>query len=278
MAEFAKILYNFNNRIILNDTTTDPDQYVLTEVNSLTDTVAENTEEPRATDVGIVDYGTHLGKGIMEIPVILFATTQAKMADLIQDFKTAFNPDLLEADATYGEVVGKGGFHPLNWTETVGATSRAFRMYLKSTEIPRVNVDAMAGLVRKSVIKLKAQDPRKYLQTSVTVTNSGTTTNAGDTACPVEITITATGTTLTSLTITNTTRTEAIVVSTALTAGQILVIDTRNHSVKLNGTERRDYLSSASKWMMLSPGANAITVSNNTNCSVATKFYSAWSI
>jgi hypothetical protein len=278
MTEYARTEYNFNDRIVLNDVTTDTDKYILTDVNSIADTVAENTEESRATDVGIVDYGTHLGKGIVEIPVTMFASSQANMAELIQEFKTAFNPDLLEADATYGEAAGKGGFHPLYWAETVGSTSRSFMIYLKSTEIPRVASDSLAGLVRKSIIKLKAQDPRKYLQTQSSITASGTATNAGDTITPVEITITASGATSTSLAIANSTRSETITVSTALSNGQVLVIDTRNHSVKLNGTERRDYISSASNWLMLNPGANTIALSNTTNCTISFKWYSAWSI
>lgn len=278
MAEYSRTQYDFNSRIVLNDNTTDPTQFVLTDINSIADTVAENTEESRVTDVGIVDYGTHLGKGIVEIPVTLFASTLAKMADLIQDLKTAFNPDLLEADATYGEAAGKGGFHPMKWTETVGATSRAFMIYLKATEIPKVSADSLAGLIRKSIIKLKAQDPRKYLQTQSSLANIGTAANAGDTNTPVEITITASGATSTSLAITNSTRTETITISTALSSGQVLVIDTRNHSVKLDGVERRDYLADASLWMMLSPGGNTITIANATNASVSTKWYSAWSL
>jgi hypothetical protein len=278
MTEFSRTQYNFNNKIILNDTTTDADRFILVDNNAFLDTVAQNVEDNRATDVGIIDYGTHIGKGIFEIPVVLYASTLAKMADLIQDFKTAFNPDLLEADSTYGEAAGKGGYLPMKWTETVDTTSRNFMIYLKTTEIPRVASDSTAGLIRASILKMKAQDPRKYLQTASTLANSGTANNAGDIPTPVEITITATGVTSTSLTITNSTRSEAIIVSTALANTDVLVIDTRNHSVKLNGVERRDIISNASVWMLLSAGNNTLAVTNGSNCSVSTKWYSAFSL
>jgi hypothetical protein len=200
------------------------------------------------------------------------------MASLIQTLKQAFNPDLLEADATYGESAGKGGFHPLKWTEVVGGTSRNFMIYLKSMETPKVAMDSMAGLIRKSLLTLKAQDPRKYLQAQSTLTGAGTAVNAGTYPTPVEITITATGATSTSLAITNSTRTETIYITTALSAGQVLVIDTRLHSVKLDGVERRDYLGNTSKWMQLDPGANVIALANNANCSIVLKWYSAWSL
>lgn len=275
MAEFSRVTYNFNDRFVLNDKDTDPTEYALVDVN-LMDTVAINTEEPRTTDVGIVDYSTSLGKGTSTVPVVLYASTVEKMNELIQTFKSAFNPELLEADSSWGLGAGKGGYMPMKWTETVGDTSRDFMVYLKTAEIPRVNMDPMAGLIRQSELKFKAQDPRKYLQTLSSQTGAATITNAGTFNTPVEIIITASGATSTSLTITNSTRSEAMVVSTALSAGQTLIIDTRLHSVKLNGTERRDYLSSSSKWILLSPGSNIITLANDSNCTVVTRWHSAW--
>lgn len=276
MAEYSRTIYDYNSRIKLNDTTTDPTEIVLVDSRAFLDTVAQNTEESRSSDVGIIDYGVSLGKGDFVIPVELFATTQGKISELVTKLKKAFDPDLLEADPTYGDAVGKGGYMPLKWTEIVGTTSRDFQIFLKSIEIPKVAIDALAGLYRTGTLRLKAQDPRKYLQVATTLTNGGTATNVGDCATPVTITITATGATATNLTIANSTRSESLIVSTALANQDVLVIDTRNHSVKLNGVERRDYLSSASKWMMLSPGANTIAVSNNSNCSIVTSFYSAW--
>jgi hypothetical protein len=276
MAEFTRTVFDYNSRIKLNDTATDPTEFILVDAGAFLDTVSQNTEEPRATDVGIIDYGIQLGKGIAQVPAELFATSLAKMNELVANVKKAFDPDLLEADATYGEAAGKGGFHPLKWTEYVGSTARNFQVFLKSVEIPKIAMDKMAGLYRPVVLKLKAQDPRKYLQESTSLANAGTAANVGDAETPVVITITASGTTATNLTITNSTRTEAMVISTALTTGQVLVIDTRLHSVKLNGAERRDYLSSTSKWIYLNPGNNTIAVTNNSNCSIATVFYPAW--
>jgi hypothetical protein len=276
MPEFSKTQYDFNSRIVLNDDTTDTTKFVLVDSDAFLDTVAQNTEEPRATDAGIIDYGIQFGKGIAKIPITLFASTDANMASLIQTLKQAFNPDLLEADGTYGETAGKGGFHPLKWTETVGATSRNFMVYLKSMETPKVAMDSMAGLIRKSELMLKAQDPRKYLQTQSSLTGAGTAANAGTYPTPVEITITASGATSTSLQITNSTRTESFYITTALSAGQVLVIDSRLHSVKLDGVERRDYLGSSSKWMQLSPGNNTIAVTNGSNLTFSVKWYSAW--
>lgn len=273
--EFQKQTYNFNDRFILNDVTTDPTEYSLVDANVL-DTIAVNTEEQRTTDAGIIDYGTALGKGISIIPVMLYASTLAKMAELIQTFKTAFNPDLLEADPTYGLSVGKDGYMPFKWTETVGATSRAFMVYLKSVEIPKVNMDPMGGLIRQTQLSLKAQDPRKYLQTQSTLSGAGAAVNAGTYPTPVEITITASGATATNLTIANSTRSESMVISTALANADVLVIDIRLHSVKLNGVERRDYLSAASKWVQLSPGSNTLALTNITNAAIVTKWYSAW--
>ena len=278
MSEFSRTTYDFNSRIILNDQTTDTDKFILVDPSMFLDTVAENTEETRATDAGMIDYGVQFGKGMARIPVMLYASSEAEMAQLIENYKKAFDPNLLEADATYGTAAGKGGFHPLKWTETVGSTSRDFMIFLKSMETPKVNSDSFAGLIRGSELKLKAQDPRKYLQAQSSLIGAGTATNAGTYPTPVEITIVASGASSTSLQITNSTRSESIYVTTALSAGQTLVIDTRNHSCKLNGTERRDYLSSSTEWMQLSPGANTIALTNNSNVVITTRWYSAFEL
>jgi len=276
MSEFSKTVYNFNSRIKLNDETTDPTEIILVDSQALLDTISNNVEDEMPTEPGIVDYGIKASKGVFEIPVLLYATTQAKMAELIQTLKSALNPDLLEADPTYGETTSYQGYHPFKWTETVGSTSRDFQIFLKSMETPVLEQDSLAGLIREAKLKLKARDPRKYLQGQITLAGAGTAVNAGTYPTPVIITIVATGATSTSLQIANTTRSEIIYVTTALSAGQTLVIDTLNHSVKLDGVERRDYISSASKWMKLSAGNNTITKTNDSNCTITTKFYSAW--
>lgn len=278
MSEFSRIQYDFNSRITLNDETTDTDKFILVDSDAFLDTVAQATEENRATDPGIVDYGIQFGKGTARIPISLYASSQAEMAQLIQNLKEAFNPDLLEADATYGEDAGKGGYHPLKWTEIVGSTSRDFQIYLKSMETPRVRMDSFAGLIRESELKLKAQDPRKYLQAESTLTGGGTATNVGTYPTPVEITIEASGASSTSLRIQNSTRSESIYITTALSSGETLVIDTRNHSCKLDGTERRDYLGSNTEWLQLDPGDNTIAISNGSNVSIETAWHSAWEL
>lgn len=276
MTEFSRTEYDFNSRFIINDTTTDTTAYALLNAPSITDTLAINTEEDKPTEPGIIDFGTKFGKGEWEAPITLFATTLPKMSQLIQDLKEAFNPDLLELDSTYGENTTYGGYHPLDWTEDVGGTSRAFRIYMKSRETPKVATDPLSGLVRKSTLFLKARDPRKYLQTASTRTGAGTANNAGTYPTPVTITITASGTTSTSLEITNSTVGKTIYVTTALTVGQVLVIDTFAHSVKLNGTEKRSMISGSSDWWTLSSGNNTLALSNDTNVTIEFSWRSAW--
>ena len=278
MAEFTRTQYDFNSRIVLNDNTSDTTKFILLKNNSIFDTVVQNTEEERPVSPGIVDYGSKLSKGILDIPVMLYASTIANMAQLIEDFKEAFNPDLLEADSTYGEAAGGNGYHPLNWTETVGATSRAFRIYAKAVETPRMNQDSFAGLARSSRISLKVQDPRKYLQAQTTLAGAGTATNAGTYPTPVVITGTATGATSTSLQITNSTTGKTIYITTALANNDVIVIDTRKHSIKKNGTETRSLIGAGTDWWSLNPGANTIAFTNTTNITFSTAWRSAWPI
>ena len=203
MAEFSRIEYDLNSRVVFNDVTTDADKYILLNIPQITDTLSVNVEELKPEEPGTIDFGSKAGRGSWVVPVTLYASSLANMQQLIQDFKEALNPDLLEADATYGEDTDHYGYHPLDWTETVGVNSRDFRIYVKSLETPVVNMDSLAGLIRKSEVKLKARDPRKYLQAQTTLAGAGTATNGGTYPTTVEITITATGASSTSLSIEN---------------------------------------------------------------------------
>lgn len=278
MAEFARTEYDFNSRIVLNDVTTDTTRYALLDVDNITDTLIINTEDEKPEDAGIIDYGSKLSKGQWVVPVTLFADTTAKMSSLIADFKEAFNPDLLEADATYGDTTKYHGYHPLDWTETVDATSYDFRIYAKAQEIPKVTMDGFAGLIRKSAISLKVADPRKYTQAESTLSGAGTANNVGNFTTPVVITITASGATSTSLQITNSTTSQSIYVTTAMANTDVLVIDTGIHSVKLNGVEKRSMLGSNTVWWFLNAGNNTLSLSNSSNCTVSFAWRSAWTL
>lgn len=277
MAEFSRTTYDFNSRFTLNDDTTDTDKYALVDADSLIDTIAKNIEQERPEEPGIVDYGVKLSKGLIEIPLLLYASSDANMSQLIQNIKEAFNPDLLEKDTTYGETTKYNGYHPLDWTEVVGANSRDFRIYAKSMEIPAIEQDSLAGLIRKAKLKLKVNDPRKYTQAQSTVTtDGGIANNVGTYETPVEITITATGATSIHLQISNGTNGKSIYVPIALANTDVLVIDTRHHSVKLNGVEDRRYVADGSSWWNLEPGNNTIVFENNSNCSISVAWRSAW--
>lgn len=274
--EYARTIYNFNNRFKLNDDVTDSTKYALVNNQFFLDTIANNVEEEKPSEPGIIDYGVKMGKGSAVVPITLYASTDAKMSKLIQDLKQAFNPDLLEADPTYGEATDYGGFHPFDWTEVVDATSRDFRIYLKSMETPQVVQDSIAGLIRGAQLKLKARDPRKYLQVAATLSGAGTANNVGTYPTPIVITITATGTTSVSLQITNSTTGKTIYVTSALTGGDVLVIDTFYHSVKLNGSDKRSYVGNNTDWWTLNPGNNTLSIVNGTNATVGFSWRSAW--
>lgn len=278
MAEFSRINYDYNSRFTLNDTSTDTTKYVLLDLPNITDTLSIATEEVNPEDAGIIDYGTRLGKGQWVVPVTLYASSMSNMNQLVQNLKEAFNPDLLEADATYGETSDYYGYHPLNWTETVGGTERDFRIYAKSQEIPQIPIDSLSGLIRRSNIRLKVADPRKYLQAQSTLSGAGTANNAGTYTTPVTLTLTATGATSTSLQITNSTVGKSIYITTAMEDGDSLVIDTGFRTCKLNGTSKRSMLGGSTEWWFLNPGDNTISISNGTNVSLSTAWRSAWPI
>lgn len=278
MAEYIRVEYNFNDRFILNDDSTDNDAFALIGIDSIADTLANNLEEDRPSDVGIVDYGVKLQKGQIQLPTTLYASDIGKMNKLIQDIKEAFNPDLLEADPTYGNDTDYGGYHPMKWTEDVNGVDKNFMIFLKSQEIPKMPGDSLAGLIRPTILKLKAEDPRKYEQLQATRSGEGVATNNGTVPTPAIITITASGTSSTSLQITNSTTGESIYITTALTAGQILVLNTRNHTARLAGADKRSYIGNTSEWFNFNPGANTLAITNGSNVVVSFAWYHAYSL
>jgi len=274
---YSRTQYTYNG-LVINDQTTDTTQFVLMDSDAIADTVVDNVEDILPTDPGIVDYGSKLGKGLFAFPLQLFATTEAKMRALSQEVKAAFNPDLAEADATYGESTDYGGYLPFTWTETQDATEIDFRMWLKPVETPRIQIDSLSGLIIPTKVTLKARDPRKYSQTQSTRAGAGAAVNNGDYPTNVVITLTATGTTPTTLSINNTTTGKSIYITTALANGEVLTIDTRLHSAKLGSTETRSYIGSSSTWWTLQPGSNTITLTDATNVTASFAWYDAWTI
>lgn len=282
MTAFARTLYDYNSRFVLNDKTTNTNRYALVDELAQAETTTTTIETDRPVAEGGIDFGSKISSGLIEVPLVLYASSLGHMNDLVDVLKQAFNPQLVEDDATWGKGVlnfpAGDGFMPLKWTEALGTGTRAVQIFVKPLEVPAVALDTTGGRIREGKLKLRIEDPRKYSQTLGELVGAGTAANTGNYRTPVKITIGATGTTSTSLTITNSTTGESIVVSTALSIGQTLVIDTRHQSVKLNNVEKRSMISSTSKWIHLKAGNNTIAIANGGNCVITTNWLSCWAV
>lgn len=282
MTAFARTLFDYNSRFILNDKSTNPNRYALVDELAQAETITTTVETDRPVSEGGIDFGSKISSGIIEFPLILYASSMGHMNDLIDDLKQAFNPQLVEDDPAWGKGVlnfpAGDGFMPLKWTEELGTGTRAVQIFVKPLEVPSFALDTTGGRIREGKLRLRIEDPRKYSQTLGERVGAGTVVNAGNYRTPIKITIGATGNTSPSLTITNTTTDESIVVSTPLALNQTLVIDTRHQSVKLNGVEKRSMISSTSKWIHLKAGNNTISISNGGNCTITINWFSAFAI
>lgn len=279
MAIFERTIYSFNGRLTLNDRQ-DPNKFVLVSDLANIESTTNTIEVDRPISEGSIDFGSKLSSGEFVIPILLYAKTFGDMNELIDNLKEAFNPQDTDADPGWGKGIlnfpGGDGFQPMSWAEEISTGTRDVEVFVKPLEVPSVALDTTSGRVRNGVIRMRIEDPRKYLQTVSELVGSGDAENTGNFRTPLEITIGASGTTSTSLTIEDETTGESIVVSTALSAGQTLVIDTRHRSVKLNDVETRSMISTSSDWMYLDAGVNDIVVSNATNATVTLRWQSAW--
>jgi len=288
---FDRILYNFNDRIILNDTTTEPDRYVLvgTLAPALAQPVMETTtltiETDRPVSEGVIDFTSKISGGEVFVPLVLFGKTLGHVNELVDELKSAFNPQLVNDDQTWGKGMimfpSGDGFMPLKWTEELGLGTRDVQVFVKPLEIPIVELDTLSGRVRTSRLRLRIEDPRKYSQTLSTMEGAGTATNNGNFRTPVKITVEQTSAFPPppgSPSITNVTTGDTITLTSSMSEDDVLVIDTRHQTVTLNGVETRSLISTSSDWIHFAPGDNAITVSLSGDYTVTFSWYDCWSI
>ena len=174
-----------------------------------------------------------------------------------------------------------------DWLKTDESPTKA--SYVRLSGRPNITTVNSRGRTEFS-IGLRAPDPLKYEwyagdelgYRSVTVTagSSGTVTNTGNAYAPVILSVD--GPIVGPATITNTTTNEALTIVAAVSSGDILQVDTRDHEVSLNGDAvgKRNLVDVLAEWTLLAPGDNVFSFvddGNPSSSSVLTIYYrSAW--
>ena len=124
------------------------------------------------------------------------------------------------------------------------------------------------------LVELQAEDPRIYSEALVVSTDSSPMTLTNDGIFPTPLIIELTGSTTDPTTIVNSTVGSTLEFDIALGAGEVLLIDVLNRSVKLDGVNRYDLLDLVnSEWWYLAPGANTVTYSGGT---IEVSYRHAW--
>jgi len=284
---FERTLFDYNSRFVLNDQETNPSRYALVGELAIAETTTTTIQVDRPVSEGVIDFTSKLSGGELKIPIILFGKTMGDMNVLIDELKEAFNPQLVNDDPVWGKGMimfpGGDGFMPLMWDEEIDSPNppRAVQIFAKPLEVLPVLLDSTSGRIRGGVLRLSIEDPRKYSQTLSTMAGEGTAMNNGNFRTPLKITIEQTSAFPPppgAPSITNVTTGDTITLTSSMSEDDVLVIDTRHQSVKLNGVETRSLISTSSDWIHLAPGDNAITVSLSGDYTVIFDWYDAYAI
>lgn len=133
-----------------------------------------------------------------------------------------------------------------------------------------INLDFSLGYTEWAV-QLIAGDPRIYDDAESTLAGSGAAVNAGN--FPTEPSVTITGA-ANNPTITNVTTGEMLKVNVVMGAGDELLIDFAQRTIKLNGVTAYGSMDLASVWWDLEPGNNDITYAGGG--AMTMRWRSAW--
>lgn len=138
--------------------------------------------EKRALTDGIDASDVYLGRRRIGMIVTPYGTSRGDFWDKLQDLLAAFSPTL-----AYGSDTSSLGFLPLNFTQPTEAGAYPngipMRMYVRPATPPAYTIrrdelggDDARGLSLPVRLSLVARDPRKYLQSTTTISiSSGTT-------------------------------------------------------------------------------------------------------
>jgi Phage tail protein len=244
--------------------------YFITAMGGLDDADVRATADPRPDMHGELPLTAWYGGRTLVIEGYILALNSRQLRVMQQALRQAFAP-LTEKSLVFstGDTVNGDVF--INCRK---ATPLAMREQMQQ--------NYAQFFKREFQISLRASDPRFLAFTASSATSGTNPANNTNIACtnsgnwssyPV---ITITGPFNANLVITNTTTGIGFTINTALTGGQVLTIDCDQRTVKLGTANAFYYLTSASQWPTLEPGAQNLQLTGVGGGTAASKVDVAW--
>lgn len=270
------------NSFVFNDPTADDNDYA-----EITDILPQSNfdaiTDPNQQKDGLEAYGakkvarTFVVRGVMRAPSI------PRLYDRIEAMAVALDPAL----ASYSNPSVEG-FLPWDFsvpTENLTTYPNGLipsRYYARGLKPPDPPDSRLIGTSVPFEFSMLCRDPRRYLQTTSSLSGGGTAANtkADYPSWPI-ITITMSGAGSATYQIANTTLAGSPTIWLNLSgrsASDIVVVDSERQSVTVNGTVNDGLVGSATSWWFLQAGNNTITITNGTNASTSTLWRPAFAL
>lgn len=252
----------------------------IVEVNSVrVQTQVQHISEPREYESGLEVYGA-FKRGKLLIPQgILRASTWGGLYDRIEEVAAAFDPDLVSRNNP-----DTFGFLPYDFDvptdDTLNFPSGLMpcRYYVRAEQPFEPPISQYAGIGAPFSLSLLARDPRRYLQSTSSLTGAGAADNSLATTWSwPTLTIAMTGAGSASFTIASVEAAGSLVLNlSACVNGDSIAVDMERRQIRKNGVDTPSLYVSGNYWHM-EPGVNTISIANGTNASPTLTWRSAFS-
>lgn len=266
-----RIAHTYNG-LTLNDPTDDPDDTF--ELNVCQPIVQlDSVSDPHQNRDGIEVQDVRKVALVYRVDGVVRATTYAKLYDKIELLTKTFDPAKLahENPDTLGFLAYDFSV-PTEDTTNYATGLKSCRYYFRPRDLPRPADSQFQGIAALFTLELMARDPRRYLQTTSSVTAAGNVANTKASYRSwgtLTIEMSGAGSSTAKWTITDPFSNDHVfeIDLSGCSADDEVVVDMENQSVKVNGTEDSSLFVSGNEWLEVEPGTSTIAVANQANVS-----------
>ena len=246
-------------------------------------TLLRSVTEPHEFDDGAESYPAFKQAKRIILSGEVRGSTRPALLDRLESFATAFDPARVSHDNP-----DTNGYLPFDFTVPTADTANwplatypngiPCRYYVRAELAVEPPINQYSGLSVPFTLPLLAVDPRRYLQSTSSLTGAGTADNSlADYFSYPTLTIAMTGAGSAAFAIGNTTSAQTLTLDlSGLINGDSVAIDMQARTILVNGTSDPTLYVSGD-WLWIEPGSNTITVTNSTNASPTLTWRSAFS-
>jgi hypothetical protein len=226
---------------------------------------------PHAQRDGMEAYPTRKVQAVIREDGIVKAASLAALHDAIEALNAAFDPINAQNGDSSTEDKGFVAYTfdvPTADTANYATGLIPMQVYAKALQLPVLRTTKFDGYTCRFTLLLQVVDPRRYLQTSDSVTGTGgaLTNTLGKYPSDITYTVVTSGAGSAAHTIANSTTGEQLVIDLSSGAGTYIV-DFARHKITKGGSPFDSAYVSGTYWQVRPGVADTYAISNNSNVS-----------